>query len=74
MNKINVDFERIKNDYKWNLIILIYQAIFIFIPLICFLIKRCSPSNNTVFYNIKDNNNMCLLLNDDIDELAHDEK
>ena len=37
MNKINLDFEREKNDFKWNLIDLIYNILF----LVIFIIITC---------------------------------
>jgi hypothetical protein len=41
MNKLNLDFQREKNDFKWNLIILIYQILFIVIPLSILIITNC---------------------------------
>lgn len=37
MNKINLDFEREKNDFKWNFIILMYYIFFLVIPSIIYL-------------------------------------
>ena len=41
MNKINLDFQREKNDFKWNLIILIYQILLVVTPLSILLISDC---------------------------------
>ena len=38
MNRINSDFQRIKNDLKWNIIILIYHLIFLILFLFIYLI------------------------------------
>ena len=40
MNKINIDFKRIKNDLRWNIIILIYHFIFLIILFLVYLIYK----------------------------------
>ena len=40
MNKINLDFQREKNDLKWNLVILIYKFFLILIPLMIYLLNN----------------------------------
>ena len=42
MNKINLDFEREKSDFKWNFIIFIYQIIFFIIPVLIYTIGKNS--------------------------------
>ena len=46
MNKINLDFQREKNDLKWNLVILIYKIFLIFIPLMIYLFKELHDSKD----------------------------
>ena len=41
LNKINLDFQKEKNDFKWNLIILIYQILYIVLPLSIMVISNC---------------------------------
>ena len=60
MNKINSDFEREKNDFKWNLIIFLYEIIFIIIPiLIIFLGKyfKCTKNEENVVIPFQTDNN-----------------
>ena len=45
MNKINLDFIREKNDFKWNLILLIYKIIFLAIPIIILFLYNFYDSN-----------------------------
>ena len=42
MNLINIDFEREKNDIKWNIIMIIYSILFLFC-LILIIIFRVNP-------------------------------
>ena len=41
MNKINLDFKREKNDFKWNLITLIYLILFVATPITVFFTYDC---------------------------------
>ena len=40
MNKINSDFEREKADYKWNFIILLFDVLFLILPIIIGIFKN----------------------------------
>ena len=49
MNKINLDFIREKNDFKWNLIVLIYNILLLVIPTTIICLKICE--NNSKYLN-----------------------
>ena len=50
MNKINLDFEREKNDFKWNLIILIFKIQFI-VALIILVMLQCEKPFRRYYNN-----------------------
>ena len=53
MNKINLDFKNNKNDYKWNLVQLIYSIVFwIYFLIVKFGFNLFEPEANGKFIKI----------------------
>ena len=83
MNKLNLDFQREKNDFKWNLIILIYQIFLVVAPILMAFVPKNIPFNNntkkkkinsdTVVNINNDDNTTSVIDLDDCDDLYSDD-